>query len=370
MTPASSSERSGQGRGRIERVALERLALDWQNPRLPDHMQRADVPTAELMLYIDKAYEPIDIARSIARHGYFESEPLIGVEEDGNVTVVEGNRRLVALRGLLDTEARGLLERQTRAWRALPTPDEMASSLPDDLPVVMVASRQEIAPLLGYRHISGIAPWEPFAQARYIYKLVDEESLSFEEVSELVGRDLTEVRSMYRDHEILRQAESEFDLDVKRAQSNFGVLNRAMTTRNIRAYIGAPAPAEVSAEFWPLNEDSAASLKRLLTWIFGDKGGRGAAISDSRQLSSLGRVLADEAAEQVLRRTGSLESALDAIGDPGDRFRKHVQRARDQLKAALENAPDDLDSASRQLLDECRQAFDAIDEVFGARRAT
>jgi hypothetical protein len=351
-------------------VPLGHLALDWQNPRLPDQIQRPDIEPVELMRYIDRAYEPIDIARSIARHGYFESEPLIGIKEGDRVTVVEGNRRLVALLGLLDVEARAALERQTRAWRNLPSPDEMAEALSDDLPVVMVASRQEIAPLLGYRHISGIAPWEPFAQARYIYKLVDEEGLTFEEVAEVVGRDLTEVRSMYRDHEILRQAELEFDLDVKRAQSNFGVFNRAMTTRNVRAYIGAPAPAEVSRENWPLYEDAAANLKRLLTWIFGDKSGRGAAISDSRQLNPLGRVLADERAEKVLRRTGLLESAVDAIGDPADRFNKHVQRARDQLKAALENAPEDLDSTSRRLLDECRQAFDAIDEVFGARHAT
>jgi hypothetical protein len=76
-------------------VPLGHLALDWQNPRLPDQIQRPDIEPVELMRYIDRAYEPIDIARSIARHGYFESEPLIGIKEGDRVTVVEGNRRLV-----------------------------------------------------------------------------------------------------------------------------------------------------------------------------------------------------------------------------------------------------------------------------------
>src|SRR4051794_26604688 len=105
--------------GRIERFPLSALRLDWANPRLREHMRRADVSQDELLLYIDRSYEPLDIARSIARHGYFESEPLIGVREDDAVTIVEGNRRLVALRGLLVPDTRTLLSRQTRGWARL-----------------------------------------------------------------------------------------------------------------------------------------------------------------------------------------------------------------------------------------------------------
>jgi hypothetical protein len=356
--------------GLLERVPLSKLSLDRQNPRLPEQMQRGDIKEDQLLAYIDKAYEPIDIARSIARHGYFESEPLIGIKEGDQVTVVEGNRRLVALRGLSDERIRRVLNEQTRGWQSLPTVQELAGRLPGDFPVVMVQSRNEVAPLLGYRHISGIAPWEPFAQARYIFGLVEEDGLSFEQVAELVGRSLTEVRSMYRDHEILRQAESRFKLDVRRVQGNFGVFNRAMTTRNLRAYIDAPAPAEVSAEEWPLPEDSKPKVEQLITWIFGDKQGKGSVISDSRQLNTLGNVLANPRAQDVLSRTGNLEAAQDALGDPDESFRKHLNRAVEQLNEALRAAPKELSPDLKALVGAAYAAFKAIDELYVARRST
>ena len=65
------------------------------------------------------AYDAITIAESIARHGYFESEPLVAVpyeaaypgekrgERSGEYVVVEGNRRLTALRALADLISAG-----------------------------------------------------------------------------------------------------------------------------------------------------------------------------------------------------------------------------------------------------------------------
>ena len=61
----------------------------------------------------------------------------------------------------------------------------------------------KVAPLIGYRHISGIQPWEPFARARFVTRLVDDQGLPFEEVAELVGVDMSQVRSFYRNYSML-----------------------------------------------------------------------------------------------------------------------------------------------------------------------
>ena len=63
--------------GDLTRVPLADLYLDWRNPRLPPEVQREDAEQVDLALYIDKRYNPLEVAQSIARHGYFESEPLI-----------------------------------------------------------------------------------------------------------------------------------------------------------------------------------------------------------------------------------------------------------------------------------------------------
>jgi hypothetical protein len=85
-------------------LAPHELHLDPQNPRLPEDVQGADEP--RLLDYIARNYFPLEVARSIARYGYFISEPLIAIEEPpGRLTVVEGNRRLVAIL-LLEDPAR------------------------------------------------------------------------------------------------------------------------------------------------------------------------------------------------------------------------------------------------------------------------
>ena len=104
---------------RIEYVRLEQLLLDPENPRLPSSLE--DRSQDAMLQYIEKTYEPILIGRSIARHGFFVSEPLIVIPraDDKTFTVVEGNRRLVALKLLTDVQARELVGRRRREWERL-----------------------------------------------------------------------------------------------------------------------------------------------------------------------------------------------------------------------------------------------------------
>jgi len=316
---------------RLERFRLAQLLLDWQNPRLPDSVQREDATQEELALFIDKHYDPLQIATSIAKHGYFESEPLIAVMAGSDALVVEGNRRLTALKGLADDALRAKFAQQNSGWSDL----ARTMHLPSNFPVVPVNDRAAVIPLLGFRHISGIEPWEPWAQARFIAGLV-EQGQTLDEIAELVGRTLTEIRSMYRDHEILRQASEHFEIDTKRAEDSFGVFTAAMNRTKIRDYIGAPAPREVDTEHWPLPEDRKDNVDKLLKYIFGDEGGGGRVVHDSRQLKDLAEVLAEPTgtAEQVLTSSGSLADALQATQEAHDQFKSYVSNAQRNLKLA------------------------------------
>src|SRR5205807_548398 len=103
-----------------------------------------------------------------ARYGFFSSEPLIVIEADEvdgkqMYTVVEGNRRLTALRLLDDAELRKTLEADDE-WNTLAE----ETALPEAIPTVVAPSREMVAPIVGYRHISGIEEWDPDAKARFI----------------------------------------------------------------------------------------------------------------------------------------------------------------------------------------------------------
>ena len=90
-----------------DHIELDKLFLDASNPRLAELGISKDASQPELLkaLWDEMAVE--EVAMSIAYSGYFEHEPLF-VEDsgDGTYVVIEGNRRLAAVKLLVDTSLR------------------------------------------------------------------------------------------------------------------------------------------------------------------------------------------------------------------------------------------------------------------------
>ena len=337
-------------------LPISKLILDVQNPRLPESLQ--DGTQDELLSFIAETYNAIEVARSIASHGYFASEPLIVVGQDsGDYVVVEGNRRLVALKVLADPN---LLSGEDDAdeWRALAN----SVSLPSEVPVVIASDRNAVVPVIGYRHISGIEPWEPYQKARFIADLVDRDGFDFESVANLVGERTTEIAAHYRNYRIVKQAREEFGADVSRVTGRFGVFTRAMTSLNLRAHISAPAPGDVAPKTNPLPENVSLEVTELFSWVFGD-GESEPVLSDSRQISQLGRVMNTQDGLQVLRATRDLEAASIASGGLLQRLLTRLRRADSLLKAAREDYRLYRDDESVQdLIESCQVALqDLVD---------
>src|SRR5439155_8430958 len=116
---------------------------------------------------------------SLYRNGFFYEEPLVVVEEAlaeyGNkrvLVVIEGNRRLAALKSILES----------------PTefPNEEARERLKEIPVVQRDNREETLPYVGFRHITGVIPWEAAAKAQYALHLV-KGGHTVEEIAQLIG---------------------------------------------------------------------------------------------------------------------------------------------------------------------------------------
>ncbi|MFI2365672.1 hypothetical protein [Promicromonospora sp. NPDC019610] len=341
---------------RTRDIDIASLRLDPKNPRLPSGLRSEELSQHEIALHINRAYDPLAIAESISRHRFFESEPLIAVQDGDTFTVVEGNRRLTALLGLADRDLREKFAEENSGWKRID-----ASSAPTSVPVLVIDDPAEVAPLLGFRHISGIEPWEPYAQARFIFEMV-ETGLTLNEVADLVGRKPTEVKSKYRDYDILRQADQQFGIPTQRARDAFGVFNNAMGRRSIRDFISAPDPRSVDPEYWPLPETGGKNLGTLLTLIFGRSKGEGRVITDSRQLGDLAKVLSDqtEGALKVLLATGDLAEALDEVSEPEEQFSRAVDQSLKALRKAAAIQPERLSEAARERLQEAQEIIHAL----------
>ncbi len=346
----------------LEFVPVSELSLDHRNPRLPVDMQNPDQD--QLRRYIDEAYDPLSIARSIADFGYFTSEPLIAVNIEGSLVVVEGNRRLVALQGLAYPDVRASFN-DAAEWDELAERAEVTAE--DRVPVIVAELPEQVAPIIGYRHISGIAPWEPFAKARFIAHLIDGpngEAQTFEEVADLVGESVPDIRAHYRNHGIAKQARDDFEIETEPMESEFGVFTRAMTSRPLREFIRAPEPRHVEQGPEQVPAHEAADLGDLLTWLFGNIEGAGRVISESRDITRLGTVVESPTGLDVLRNTGDLDSSFEAAGGVLTRLTNRLSSARNTLRAAAEDIDTYADEETVVLLvGECEDALQELTQA-------
>src|SRR5438552_5014365 len=203
-------------------AAAGELLLDDENPRLPEELKARTQKS--LLQWMANEYNTVEVAQSIAEHGYFDSEPMIAIRRGKKYVVIEGNRRLTALKLLLDDKLRHALDiEEEEKW------DDLASDveIEDRFPIHVANNRQAVAPIIGYRHIAGIEPWEPWAKARFIARQVEKERKSFAVVAMIVGEAESEVRAQYRNYRIAVDADKKLGVPADRVKASFGFFTRA-----------------------------------------------------------------------------------------------------------------------------------------------
>ncbi|SBT65136.1 hypothetical protein GA0070622_2128 [Micromonospora sediminicola] len=128
----------------IEDRELYELELDLRNVRIPAET----INESAIANYLVEAEDLLDLVRDILRDGYLDNDLPVVVLENGRHVVVEGNRRITALKAIQNP---GLL------GKSAPRVERLLSRYPDaDKPTqvrVMVApSREAAQPLLARLH--------------------------------------------------------------------------------------------------------------------------------------------------------------------------------------------------------------------------
>lgn len=330
----------------VRYLDVERLLLDAENPRLPPELQRSSDQTA-LAINMAEIFDALGVARSIARFGFYPWEALVVIPHQDDYIVVEGNRRLTALLGLLDESLREQLD-DPEAWRAVAA--QASRTVPNSVPCVVVQDRKEATPALGYRHISGIKPWEPQMQARFVASLVDRDRRSFNEVAELTGQTRQWVQETYSTFKIFETAE-EAGVDTEGASEAYSLLTVAMSTRELREHIGAERTVSEGGQ--PIANPDAEAIGELFEWVFGS-GSAEPVASESREIRNLAKVVAKPAGLAAIRDGLSLEEARQKVEDteydPLDVVRRDLGRAEQILnRVDLTDIP--VDDGISQLVD-------------------
>jgi hypothetical protein len=212
-------------------VTVPSLLLDEKNPRIPE---LGTMPTqrqiaAELLEH-DSVF---DLAKDITQHGYFPTEVLIGVDENGQQTVVEGNRRLAALKFLLSPELAPDI--WVKKFRMLAT--RVTSENIRKVRVVFAASREAAAPLIINRHTqTGVERWKPAQQAKYLRTLMSP-GMSLDEAAQFFGMSRSQLTDNLRMDTMYRVA---CNLDLPEEVRNVTRDPRAFNASTLERLVQSP----------------------------------------------------------------------------------------------------------------------------------
>jgi hypothetical protein len=317
--------------GVYERANIDDLRFDTSNPRLAEFGLSDETSQPDLLKQLWKEMAVEEVAASIAHNGYFEHEPLF-VErgKDGKFTVIEGNRRLAAVKLLLD----GSLRERLRATDLPRISTEAANEL-RTLPVI-VTTRKDAWRYLGFKHVNGPAPWGSYAKAQYIAHVHNEYGVPLDQIAAQLGDYTSLVQRMYRGLMIVEQAEKSkvfARANIAKSKFHFNYIYTGMDYPGIQSFLGLEQKGATQKS--PVPGRKLSNLGLLMTWLYGERAGKPSLIkSQNPDLKNLDRVLQSEDGIRALRDGLPLYVALDiSLGDE-----KIFVQSLQQAKAALQRA--------------------------------
>jgi hypothetical protein len=316
--------------GDMTRLSTAELYLDYRNPRLVGEAGKTDQLKLIETLWKNESLD--ELALSIAQNGFFNEEPLLVVKEEGNLVVVEGNRRLATVKLLLNDE----LRRKLRATD-LPslTPTQKAEL--DTLPVSIYPDRKSLWAYIGFRHVNGPLTWDSWPKAQYIAFVRDTFGIDLDQIALSIGDKNQTVKRLYRGLMVLNQATEQADYrleDRHKKHLSFSHLYTGLDYAGFQQHLGLGKDAGYNPN--PIPPEYLPNLKELMIWLFGsrDEGKLPVVKSQNPDLKKLDDVLKDKNGLTALRAGLGLEVAYQlSLGDE-IRFRECLTRCKYELQQA------------------------------------
>lgn len=352
---------------KVAAVPVDWLVLDRQTPRLVGRSGAGDDVSIIARLYRGESLD--ELLESIAANGYLDIEPLIVLGKDGRLVVLEGNRRLAAVRLFREP---GLAERVSERGRVrvtLPEICERRRGALDRVPVYRVATRGDSRAFIGFKHINGAAKWDSYAKARFAAKWYSDGDATLAEIAGCVGDRHGAVKRMVNAIYVLDRAldAKVFDIaDRAIPRFNFSHFYTALSRVEYMEFLGLdPSWSNCAAALTdPIPADRLDRLGEVLRWLYGSRseGIRPIVLFQNPHVKQLGEVLASREGLTVLRATGSLSDAYASAGPADRRFREAMLRARREIRTAMGGLRgfDDRDESMIDIAEDVLEAARAI----------
>lgn len=357
----------------FKHIPVGDLELDRDNPRLPSTLKRES--DEEILRYLAGKTNIEDLITSIGKNKFFPGEAIVVTPSDttdGKYTVLEGNRRLTALKFLQDPELAGSISTSAK------TAVDGAQHKPTVVPAYEVGSRDDVLQYLGFRHISGVQRWEPLAKARYLKKLYQQSEgtpdMRYRQIASEIGSRSDTVRKnldALAAYEVVDKNGFFGIEELNEDTFHFGVFYTALSNSIIADFTGARNdPVEN-----PQTLDTQA-IKELTFWMFQKDADRKTKLGESRNIPTLAAVVSTPKALALLRGGATLKDAYEETPDIQNELIREIETATYYIKAAntrlesMESVSPEVHKAISRLAAELEMALAAVRRKNAANHAS
>lgn len=302
-------------------VSVNQLFLDPNNPRY------ADIADQSRLVPLERVAEERVQKRAFERILNFDIQPLkdsirtigfltvdrmvvVVLPQSDKYMVVEGNRRLAAIKSLLEELDGGEID---ISEEVLPTLQNVPVLVLEETDPI---KREHLARVLqGVRHVSSIRSWGPYQQAQVVVMLLDEEGREPNEVKEILGLNMRRINILRRCWKALQQMKNDVD---------YGEFAKARMFSFFEEIFKSPALYKNWLD-WD-NETGVfrneENRKRFYGWIAGEEQDgeqQPPKLTDSREVRRLGDLMEDPVQFQRFCDTPGLklEDALRGVVTAG-----------------------------------------------------
>jgi hypothetical protein len=337
MSKPVSNNQTPQGEVKI--LPLKDLRFDLTNPRYgPDAPKQED--DKEALDYIMSRFDMSDVLSSISVNGFFDSEPIIGVDNgDGSVKILEGNRRLAACLVLAD-DPRAVAHKKKRDAHPLRDGVLLAA-----VPVMVYPKKtgtKHLLPYLGVRHIVGGRPWDSYAKAHWVADTLEatDNSLSLSDIKAMLGDTKGLIERLLVAYQLIQQLQANDLFDpsdsVKKGRGSaafpFSLVYNALDDRSLRKWLELP-DTEDARKPNPLPKSRLTDASWLVKLICGStKEMFAPAINDNRKLLALSRAVQNPETFAQLKRGDSVEDVEREVTPPDQRVLEDLVAATPHLE--------------------------------------
>ena len=331
--PGGTTRRGNNANGPegYERVPVTDLCFDPDNPRLVEYVAGDSPNQRDLLRVLWQQMAVDELAMSIAASGYIDHEPLLAISENGRLVVIEGNRRLAAVKLLLDKTAREEL-RATDLPRISTSEARQLETLP-----IIRTTREDAWRYLGFKHVNGPAKWDSYAKAQCVAQVHNGFDVPLVDIASQIGDKHNTVQRMYRALMVIEQAEAAgvFQRSNRfKSHFSFSHLYTGLDYDGISSFVRLKDESAESKK--PVPKSCLGQLGELCSWLYGDRALEQPPVVESQNphLRQLDEVLKSSKATSSLRAGLPLGVALEVSYGDERVFQNALIKAKEQLQKA------------------------------------